>query len=47
MPRNDPRRDAFVDLDGYDRLCAAAEEGERLEYLDGEVVRLVVGGSTP
>ncbi len=39
-------RDAFIDLEQYERLCAAAGEGERLEYLDGEVVRMMVGGST-
>lgn len=39
-------RDAFVGLEQYERLCAAAGEGERLEYLDGEVVRMMVGGST-
>ncbi|MET7247434.1 Uma2 family endonuclease [Methylobacterium sp. EM32] len=40
------RHDARVDLDGYDRLCAAAEDGERLEYIDGQVFRMMVGGST-
>jgi Uma2 family endonuclease len=40
------RRDPFVDLDCYDRLCAAAEDGERLEYVDGQVFRMMVGGST-
>ncbi|SFV14247.1 Endonuclease, Uma2 family (restriction endonuclease fold) [Methylobacterium sp. 174MFSha1.1] len=40
------RHDVRVDLDGYDRLCAAAEDGERLEYIDGQVFRMMVGGST-
>ncbi|UHC18344.1 Uma2 family endonuclease [Methylobacterium currus] len=40
------RRGAFIDLDGYDRLCAQAEDGERLEYIDGQVFRMMVGGST-
>lgn len=40
------RRDVFIDLDAFDRLCEAAEEGERLEYIDGHVFRMVVGGST-
>lgn len=37
---------ALIDLDGYERLCAEAADGERLEYIDGEVVRMMVGGST-
>ena len=39
-------RDAFTDLDGYERLCAEAEDGERLDYIDGQVFRMMVGGST-
>lgn len=39
-------RDAFIDLERYERLCEEAEDGERLEYLDGEIVRMMVGGST-
>ncbi|MFC6737874.1 Uma2 family endonuclease [Methylobacterium tardum] len=38
-------RDDFIGLDEYERLCEAAEEGERLEYIDGQVVRMLVGGS--
>lgn len=40
------RRDVFIDLDAYDRLCEAAAEGERFEYIDGQVFRMMVGGST-
>lgn len=39
-------RDDFIGLDEYERLCEAAEEGERLEYIDGRVIRMMVGGST-
>ena len=39
-------RDAFIGLERYEHLCEEAGEGERLEYLDGEVVRMMVGGST-
>ncbi|MGC5777203.1 Uma2 family endonuclease [Methylobacterium sp. NFXW15] len=38
-------RDDFIGRDEYERLCEAAEEGERLEYIDGQVVRMLVGGS--
>jgi Uma2 family endonuclease len=38
-------RDDFIGLDEYERLCEAAEEGERLEYIDGQVIRMLVGGS--
>ncbi|MFH6786141.1 MULTISPECIES: Uma2 family endonuclease [Methylobacterium] len=40
------RRGALIDLDGYERLCAEAADGERLEYIDGEAFRMTVGGST-
>lgn len=39
-------RDASIGLDAYERLCEEAPEGERLEFLDGRVVRMMVGGST-
>lgn len=39
-------RDDFIGLDEYERLCEEAEEGERLEYIDGQVIRMMVGGST-
>ncbi|GJD70648.1 Uma2 family endonuclease [Methylobacterium gnaphalii] len=39
-------RDDFIRLDEYERLCEAVEEGERLEYIDGQVIRMMVGGST-
>ncbi len=40
-------RDDFIGLDEYERLCEAAEEGERLEYIDGQVVRMLVAAPSP